>query len=1081
MRRISSKNHDKEILNIVNNIIPECSEIYFRAGYFYFSGFSLIAKALSKKPNIKLKILVGIETDQDTHELVNENLRKRKYFDRLSNEVLEKDILDNRDEEDAYFIFKKKIKDGTLEIKQSNNIDHTKEYIFKFNNKLSKTLSLKGQVFGGSFNISKSGLKSNSETAYLMTNPDDYDGAMSDFKDSWEKSISILNKSNFGDFEKVIKKFPFEQNPSPYYLFIKVLDEYYKDLRNQKIRLPKDITDGYFGNYKYQRDAILRGIEILNQHNGVLISDVVGLGKSIIASAIANNLGLRTIVICPPHLESQWKDYLNIFQTPGSKIYTSGRIAEALEDSSPGQKLIIVDEVHKFRNDETKDYLDLYQLCHGSYDGKPNKIILLSATPFNNKPKDTFSLIKLFQIPTKSTLQTITNLSEYFEQLTAKYNSLQREQIKSKRPSIEIDEDFKKLGAEIRKIITPLIIRRSRIDLKNIKAYDEDLKNQGISFPKVKDPMLLEYSLGELENLYEKTLEIISPSNKKSNYKCARYKPLTYIKDKYLNEVLKAGGYFDDNKKAKLPAEQQNIHDFIKRMMVRRFESSIPSFLLTLQTVINSNSKIIEYFEKKKAIPIFPRHQLPNYEDLFDSVDSTNDNVDLEDLDNESLVKFKSKGGWFVKNEYLKSDYINDVRNDLTILKGIQSKWKKVFDKNFNDPKITEFKKIISDQLKKDKKRKIIIFSEFSDTANYLYEIIRKDFRCFLYTSKQSTNKKIKDQIKINFDAAIDKNKQKNDFDILIATDAISEGFNLHRAGTIFNYDIPYNPTRVVQRFGRINRISKKVFDELLIYNFFPTRIGERETGISRITGLKKLMFNSIFGEDTKVLTNNEDLVSYFQEKFNELYNENESPETYYENLIYDIREHYSQDILAANEVAKKVKIKRKKCKENGLIVFSKKGTIPRFIFSNKNKEMHNISSLEAFKIFEAKKNENVFEFDKKFDQIYEDIKSKIFSTIKIAPYNKKKKDLVNKLELLSNKSNYPKYYNDMFKVVKDLDALTPRQLKIIRNITSKTCDKNIKEIEKNIPQSLLTNLLKTFDEIQLKKDSLIITEQLND
>ena len=142
---------------------------------------------------------------------------------------------------------------------------------------------------------------------------------------------------------------------------------------------------------------------------------------------------------------------------------------------------------------------------------------------------------------------------------------------------------------------------------------------------------------------------------------------------------------------------------------------------------------------------------------------------------------------------------------------------------------------------------------------------------------------------------------------------------------------------------------------------------------------------------------------------------------------------------------------------------------------------MHNISSLEAFKIFEAKKNENVFEFDKKFDQIYEDIKSKIFSTIKIAPYNKKKKDLVNKLELLSNKSNYPKYYNDMFKVVKDLDALTPRQLKIIRNITSKTCDKNIKEIERNIPQSLLTNLLKTFDEIQLKKDSLIITEQLND
>ena len=108
----------------------------------------------------------------------------------------------------------------------------------------------------------------------------------------------------------------------------------------------------------------------------------------------------------------------------------------------------------------------------------------------------------------------------------------------------------------------------------------------------------------------------------------------------------------------------------------------------------------------------------------------------------------------------------------------------------------------------------------------------------------------------------------------MIATDAISEGFNLHRAGSIFNYDIPYNPTRVVQRFGRINRINKKMFNELYIYNFFPTDIGETEVNMKRITGLKKMMFNAIFGEDTKVLTKNEDLVSYFQDEFNDLYKE---------------------------------------------------------------------------------------------------------------------------------------------------------------------------------------------------------------
>ena len=116
---------------------------------------------------------------------------------------------------------------------------------------------------------------------------------------------------------------------------------------------------------------------------------------------------------------------------------------------------------------------------------EPNKIILLSATPFNNKPSDTFSLIKLFQIPTRSTIQTITNLSAYFERINKAYNSLKREQIKI-RSINEVNKDFKKLGEEIRNIIAPLTIRRSRIDLENIKVYDNDLKNKRF-FQKVED------------------------------------------------------------------------------------------------------------------------------------------------------------------------------------------------------------------------------------------------------------------------------------------------------------------------------------------------------------------------------------------------------------------------------------------------------------------------------------------------------------------------------------------------------------------------------------------------------------------
>jgi len=109
------------------------------------------------------------------------------------------------------------------------------------------------------------------------------------------------------------------------------------------------------------------------------------------------------------------------------------------------------------------------------------------------------------------------------------------------------------LAEEIRKIITPLIIRRSRIDLEQIKTYREDLEKQGLyPFPKVQDPVLLEYNLGNIEEIYKKTLKLISPENNKSEYKCARYKPLTYIKPECINEVLEAGGYFDDEKKRKI-------------------------------------------------------------------------------------------------------------------------------------------------------------------------------------------------------------------------------------------------------------------------------------------------------------------------------------------------------------------------------------------------------------------------------------------------------------------------------------------------------------------------------------------------
>ena len=321
-------------------------------------------------------------------------------------------------------------------------------------------------------------------------------------------------------------------------------------------------------------------------------------------------------------------------------------------------------------------------------------------------------------------------MSVYFERINKTYNSLKREQSKNKRSINDINHDFKKLGEEIRNIISPLIIRRSRIDLENIKAYKDDLRKQGIFFPRVEDPVLLSYDLGEIENIYIETLKIISPGNEKSSFKCARYKPLTYVKPECLNEVLDAGGYNDEEKKNKLPQQQQNIHDFIKRMMVRRFESSTNSFSITLGRVIRSNERLIEYYEKKGVVPVYPRHQLPDLEELY----GTEDDVQIDDFDIEhesKIKKLENKGLWFIKKNQLNKNYIIDIKNDLSVLRSIQEDWKILKKKNFKDPKINTFKKIIANQIKKDPKRKIIIFTEFYKIANLVKKKYPMNFMTF--------------------------------------------------------------------------------------------------------------------------------------------------------------------------------------------------------------------------------------------------------------------------------------------------------------------------------------------------------------
>ncbi|MBP6856578.1 MAG: helicase [Candidatus Pacebacteria bacterium] len=1072
----------------LKSILPKCDKIDALVGYFYFSGFKDLHNELKDK---QIRILVGMDIDKKIIDkvsvlkdlnfdsnVVETNISSRAgaktdYIDTFSQIFNDTDYFDNEESQKAFEIFLDKIKDGSLQIKKTAEPDHSKFYIL---NKIDTSDGQKGYVVIGSSNLSESGLKGQREFNILLEENHHYDKQVTYFEDHWndENNITITDIESSDNFIKEIKsKIWLYSLPDPLLMYYKVLSEYFSVTEIEDMKTPKHITGGKFSDLKYQKDAINLGIDRIKKFGGVIIADVVGLGKSIIASAIAHNLGLKTIVIAPPHLENQWKDYMSEFDFKGL-VYSTGKIQEALDrhGSDTGKILFILDEAHKHRNEDTENYKMLHRLCAGHY------VMALSATPFNNDPKDIYALIKLFSTPGQSTIRTVENLSMSFHALFKRYKAVRRELRKNSSEDTEIKVELNSIADELRKMIEPLIIRRSRLDLDEIEEYKEDLKAQGVSFAKVKDPELLEYDLGEMFDLYANTLEKISPEDRSVGFRGVRYKILSYLKEgsgfaKKLVEEYEEDGISPEEKIQQIKQAQVNVSKFMRRLLVRRFESSIGAFNFSLKNMIISSEKILEWYENIKEIPIYKKGELPTVETL----------KDLEDDELESLLSdFESKGLIRVPTAELQQDFKEHLIQDIELLKQIQLEWSQLTQ----DPKYNFLKNRISESLAKDKKRKIVIFTEFSDTANYVFKKLSEDGfnRVFKYSSEDANdeNKKI---IRANFDAGLEESKQSDDFDIIIATDAISEGFNLHRAGSIVNYDIPYNPTRVIQRVGRINRINRRVFEELYIYNFFPTKTGEDETKTKAISTLKMDLIHTLLGEDTKTLTSEEDLKNYFAKQYKEENNKNESLswDAEYRNTWLKIKDNL-EIMEKVNSIPHRSRIARKTKGVTGVVAFAKKSSNFMFAFGDSPETVQIVSPKVALPLFnEVADLEKSHQTSANFDPIYKMAKEHIFKDNTKAPIDKgRRQDALAKVKILGD--SYPQakdFCLDLIKVIKDLDGLPNGVLKEIveLKIDKSDIDKSFQELKELVPQKYLENILKTAERANDTSKLIVLSEEL--
>lgn len=1074
-------NKEKFLSDIINGILPKTDAVDILVGYFYYSGYMQLSEKLRDK---QIRILVGLDIDLHIskhireveairNEFISRNILKEEYFKEFVHLFNDSDFLDTAEKLEQFKMFYGKILDGSLEIRKTLEPCHSKMYLFAYNDLMNEGGELPGVLITGSSNLSYQGLKGRLELNARFNDKQDYEEGKKLFDELWESSVVVASKDNLDEWNnKVMARIWYDKIYSPYLMYVRVLKEYFNIPTSDNLLTPYDITDGRFSNLKYQTDAVQMAINALNNHDGAIVADVVGLGKSIIASTIARNLKLRTIIVCPPHLYKQWEGYRDEFGFTAS-VFSAGKIEDAVLHyqelvKDDEQFLIIIDEAHRFRNEYTQDYALLHNLCFG------NKVLLLTATPFNNQPADIYALIKLFQIPTRSTLKTVENLGASFKDLIYKYKVLREAQKTGKKTDEEIKDEVNGIAKKIRSIISPLVVRRSRLDLQGIPEYADDLKQQNIQLVMPNDPEELEYDLSELKDLYTTTLDRINKSEGSSDdvyrFKAARYSPVLYIREESKDKLAKE---LEDKTGVKfnlLLGRQTNIGKFMRHLLVARFESSVAAFRASLGYMIQSSEHILKWIEKRHKIPVFKKGNLPDVEDFYET--SGDGMEEIQEL----FDKYSAKGFFEIDMKYVKDDFVEDVKADIRLLKNLQEQW---FGKDNivkSDPKLESFIRIVRKQMKNEPNRKIIVFSEFADTVNYLGEaLVNAGLPAMKYTSADATPVN-KERIRANFDAGLKSSLQQNDFSILVATDAISEGYNLHRAGTIFNYDIPYNPTRVIQRIGRINRINKKVFDQLYIYNYFPTDVGEAETRTKEISTLKMAMIHAIMGEDTKALTKDEDLQAYFKERYRiEIArNEEESWDTPYRKLLNSLK---GTDVYnKAMELPHRARTARRVIKPNkGVLMFGRKGNDFVFKIGDAKTAPVMIPAEESIALFEAEKSEVPVDLSTDFDAVYQKVKASLFHSDVTEKNDKEQLKALDKIKMLIKNKLLPKdYLIDMVQVIK-ADALSGYEIRYINQLVLKDADKLIKKIT----PEYLARIIYRENKVDEGEETLILSEEL--
>jgi len=860
-------------------------------GYFYTSGFYELYPSLEGTE--KIRILIGLKTDRKTLDLINQAEQQSFSFshaetkDKFSNHLAHE--MENTDEthkvEEGVSRFLEWIRTKKLEIRAfpSANI-HAKVYIMSF----AEGDRDDGRVITGSSNFSRSGLVDNIEFNVELKNSADYRFALTKFNELWANSVDVSEK-----YVETINQHTWLNNKiTPYELYLKFLYEYFKEDINPKIDSTYKYLPPEFKQLEYQEQAVLNAKKILEEYGGVFISDVVGLGKTYISAMLAQQLDGRSLVIAPPMLldkgnPGSWPNVFSDFKEQAD-FGSLGELDKLIERGTDKYKNVFIDEAHRFRTESNMTYEKLAQICRGK------RVILVTATPLNNWPRDILSQIKLFQKTRNSTIPGVRDLERFFARLEKRLNGLDRQ-----RDYEQYIKTVKENAKEIREnVLKHLMVRRTRSEI--LRHFGDDLKKQNLKFPDVEDPEPVFYELNEEEDqVFNQTIELAT-----KQFKYARYTPML-------------PKYFKGEVSQPEELAQRNMGKFMKILLIKRLESSFFAFKNTLDRFINSYEQFLAEFEKGH---VYVSKKYTNK--IFEFLENDDEDAIQRLVDEDKAQRYAAK-------DYTK-EFKQDLESDLQVLRRIRGLWQSVR----RDPKLLKFISVLSGE---DifEESKLIIFTESKETADYLKSNLEKQFPeqvlCFTGGSSVATREKVI----LNFDANV--RHPKDDYRNLIATEVLSEGVNLHRSNVVINYDIPWNPTRLMQRVGRINRVDTK-FDKIYTFNFFPTKQANEQIKLKEAAEYKIQAFIEMLGADARLLTEGEEVKSH--DLFMRLTSktaitgedEQEESELDYLRIIRDIRDKDPDLFDKIKRLPRKARTaKDYQSASNAVLTYFRKGKLQKF------------------------------------------------------------------------------------------------------------------------------------------------------